>query len=415
MTTVHKKNEVPSPSLGRLAGVAPKLAPASKSFETKLARAKWESNVHSGNDYYRGKSYLHVGPNSMLAQLGADLSSIPKEGSYVLTHGEMYDYLREGLSLPQAAALHFQDESPENWVRKGNEKGVLPGSLSYAQYGEKARRVEIKNAVDALREHEVPPHVAQKMLLKGFTDEHLGGVLDMDQKIRLFERFKYQASTNENVETNAAATMDALLDGRLPFELFERSFKRTSLTSALDAVYPKKRQGASRGNQNALSESDREYLRNNPEEIVNVVAVMDGPEGKSTSFEGAYRSIRMFGVENSMKYSPRLLTREREGGVLVGVEGARIARGFVDFCRNKFYGDAGVAVSASTFDSITVFDRGGRYSNNRASYLDVIEMKEAGASDETILDLIYKQQLSGDQAVAVVKGETVASIGRGWL
>jgi hypothetical protein len=351
----------------------------------------------------------------MLAQLGADLSSIPKEGSYVLTHGEMYDYLREGLSLPQAAALHFQDESPENWVRKGNEKGVLPGSLSYAQYGEKARRVEIKNAVDALREHEVPPHVAQKMLLKGFTDEHLGGVLDMDQKIRLFERFKYQASTNENVETNAAATMDALLDGRLPFELFERSFKRTSLTSALDAVYPKKRQGASRGNQNALSESDREYLRNNPEEIVNTVAAMDGPEGQYTDFESAYKANQLFGVEAAIQYSPRLLTLEREDGSLVGIEGARLAKEFRDYADEKFKSDPSVVVSYDPYSRIRVYEPRGVNPNNKASYLDIIEMKEAGASNDVILDLIYKQQLSGDQAVAVVKGETIASIGRGWL
>jgi hypothetical protein len=415
MTTVHKKIDAPSPSLGKLAGVAPKLAPASKSFETKLARAKWESNVHGGNDHYRGKSYLHVGPKSMLAQLGADLSSIPKEGSFVLTQGEMYDYLREGLSLPQAAALHFQDQSSENWVRKGNEKGVLPGSLSYAQYGEKARRVEIKNAVDALREHEVPPHVAQKMLLRGFTDDHLGGVLDMDQKVRLFERFKYQASTNENVETNAAATIDALLDGRLPFELFEGSYKRTSLTSALDAVYPKKRQGASTVNQKALSESDREYLRDNPQEIVNTVAAMDGPEGQYTDFESAYRANRIFGPEATIQHSPRLLTLEREDGSLVGIEGARLAREFRDYADERFKSDSAVVVSYDSYSRIRVYEPRGVNPNNNASYIDIIEMKEAGASNEVILDLIYKQQLSGDQAVAVVKGETIASIGRGWL
>lgn len=415
MTTVHKKNDVPSPSLGKLAGVAPKLSPASSSFETKLIRAKWESNDHSGDDRYRGRSYLHVGPKSQLAKMGANLALIPKNGSFVLTNGEAYEYLREGLSLPQAGALHHEDSSPENWIERGNAAGALPGSLSYASYGEKARRVEIKNAVDALREHEVTPQAAQKMLLNGFNDDHLGGVLDMDQKIRLFDRFKYQASTNENVETNAAATIDALVDGRLPFELFEGSYKRTSLTSALDAVYPKKRQGASTRDRNALSDSDREYLRNNPQEIVNVVAAMDGPEGKYTDFETAYKALSLYGPEAIIAHSPRLLTLEREDGSPVGLEGARLIRDFRSFCDDKFKSDPTVAVSYDSYRYFKVYEPRGVNPNNEASYLDIVSMKEAGASNEEILDLIYTKQLSGDQALAVVRGDTVATIGRGWL
>lgn len=418
MTTVHKKNEVASPSLGRLAGVAPTLAstPKEKPFESKIATAKWEANFASGNDYYRGKSYLHTGPDSLIGRLGANISKVSKTGSFKMSQGEMYDYLREGISLPQAAVLQSQKPSPEYWVQKGTEREVLPGSLSFAQYGEKARRVEIKNAVDALREHEVPPHTAQKMLLNGFTDDHLGGVLDMDQKIRVFDRFKYQASTNENVETNAAATIDALLDGRLPFELFERDYKRVSLTAALDALYPKKRQGASSHNKSALTEDEREHLRKNPQEIVDVVAAMNGPMSQSTGFPGAYRSVSMFGVEASLKYSPLLLLTKRENGSPVGVEGARIAREFVDFCNDKFPSDSVTAVSASPFGSMTIFDRNsGSYKHERVSYVDIISMREAGASKEFIVDLIHKQQLSGSQALAVVKGETVASIGKGWL
>lgn len=417
MTTVHKKNEVASPSLGRLAGVAPTLSstPKTSPFESKMATAKWEANFASGNDYYRGKSYLHSGPDSLISRLGADLSKVSKTGSFKMSQGEMYDYLREGISLPQAAALQSQNPSPEYWVQKGTEREVLPGSLSFAHYGEKARLVEIKNAVDAFRQHEVPPHVAQKLLLNGFTDAHLGGVLDMDQKIRLFERFKYQASTNENVETNAAATIDALLDGRLPFGLFEQDFKRTSLTAALDAVYPKKRQGASSRTQESLSEAGRQYLRNNPDELVSVVAVMESPEGKYSQFEDAYKSIRVFGLEASLEYSPRLLMKQREDGALVGVEGARIARDFRNFCLDAYKDHPSIVVSASPHDGIRIVSRGDRNIDHKASYLDIIEMKEAGASNETLLDLLYTQQLSGSQAIAVIKGETVASIGKGWL
>jgi hypothetical protein len=187
------------------------------------------------------------------------------------------------------------------------------------------------------------------------------------------------------------------------------------LTSALDAVYPKKRQGASRGNQNALSESDREYLRNNPEEIVNTVAAMDGPEGQYTDFESAYKANQLFGVEAAIQYSPRLLTLEREDGSLVGIEGARLAKEFRDYADEKFKSDPSVVVSYDPYSRIRVYEPRGVNPNNKASYLDIIEMKEAGASNDVILDLIYKQQLSGDQAVAVVKGETIASIGRGWL
>lgn len=416
MTTVHKKDEATSPSLGKLAAMAPKLPAAqSKSFEAKVATAKWVSHSSSGNDYYRGKSYLHVGPQSQIANMGADLSRVSKEGSLKMTQGDMYDYLREGLSLPQAAALHSQDPSPENWVQKGNERGALPGSLSYAQYGEKARRIEVKNAVDTLREHEVSPQVAQKMLLNGFTDDHLGGVLDMDQKIRLFDRFKYQASTNENVETNAAATMDALLDGRLPFELFEQGYRRTSLTSAMDAVYPKKRQGASARDKNALSDSDREYLRDNPQEIVNVVAAMDGDEGKYSNFEASYKALRLYGAKAVIDNSPSLLTLEREDGSLVGVEGARLARDFRDYCAEKFKDNPAVVVAYDPYSRFRVYEPRGMNLGTKASYLEIIEMKEAGASHEAIIELLYTQQLSGDQALAVVRGETVASIGRGWL
>ena len=418
MTTVHKKDEAASPSIGRLAGIAPTLSssPKTNSFESKMRTVKWEGNVASGNDYYYGgKSSLHSGSDSLISRLGVDISKVSREGSFKMSQGEIYDYLREGLSLPQAAVLHSQDPSPERWIQKGTEKELLPGPLSFAYYGEKARPVEIKKAVDALRQHEVTPQVAQKLLLNGFTDDHLGGVLDMDQKIRLFNRFRYQASSRANVETNAAATIDALLDGKLPFELFDRDYKRTSLTAALDAVYPKKRQNSSSRNQNALSESGREYLRNNPDEIINIISVMEGPNGGQTDFEKAYRSIQIFGLEDSLAYSPRLLLTRREDDALVGVEGVRIARDFDSFCQDAAKNDPSMVVSITPYSGVHVFGRGGKYIDNRTSYTHVIAMKEAGASNEKILDLIYTQQLSGSQALAVVRGETVASIGKGWL
>lgn len=418
MTTVHKKTDITSPSLGKLAGIQPKLAPASKkgaSFEAKQVTVKWDVDFSGGDDHYRGKSHLAAHMGSLISRMGVNVSRLGKSGSVKISQGEMYEYLREGISLPQAAALQSQDPSPENWIKKGIQNDILPGSLSFAQYGANARRVEIKNAVDALREHEVSPHVAQRMLKNGFNDAHLGGVLDLDQKVRLFERFKYQASTNENVETNAAATLNALLDGRLPFELFEKDYTRSSLTSALDAIYPKKRQGASSRDQNSLTEDEREHLRKNPHEIVDVVAAMNGPESQSVSFRAAYDSVSKFGLEESLKYSPLLLLTKREDGSLVGVEGARIARDFVDYCKEKF-SDTITAVSDSPFGSMKVFDRNsGVYEKEEASYVDIISMREAGASRDTIIDLIHKQRLSGSQALAVVKGQTTASIGKGWL
>ena len=421
MTTVHKKNDAPSPALGRLAGLAPKIAAAPKksSFESKLATAKWEASGKdawrdNGNDYYLGKSEVRISESSHLARMGANWSSVGRGGSIKMTQGEIYDYLREGIGIAEAAALQSMDPSPERWTERGNANGALPGPLSYASYGDKARLVGIKNAVDALREHEVKPQVAQRLLLNGFNDDHLGGVLTMDQKIKLFDRFKYQASMNEGVETNASATMDALMDGRLPYELFEGKYDRPSLTAALDCLYPKKRQGAIRSREK-FDDEGREYLKENPQEIVNVVAAMESGERKC-SFEEAYRSVRKYGAEASKEYTPLLLMMKREDGSELGVSGARFALEFRDYCKELLGDDQSVTVGG--YDrNIYVKDRSEiiNLHTRQSGYNHIAEMREAGANNEQVLDLIYKQRLNGTQALAVVRGDAVPSLGTGWL
>ena len=407
--------------MGKLAGVAPTLvsAPSKDSFENKKVTAKWEPSGKdawrdNGNDHYLGKSEVRVNEKSHLARMGANWSAVGRGGAIKMTQGEVYDYLREGIGIAEAAALQSLDPSPERWTERGNANGALPGPLSYASYGDKARLVGIKNAVDALREHEVKPQVAQRLLLNGFNDDHLGGVLTMDQKIQLFDRFKYQASMNEGVETNASATIDALLDGRLPYELFEGKYDRPSLTAALDCLYPKKRQGAVRG-RGKFHDEGREYLKENPQDIVNVVAAMESGERKC-SFEEAYRSVRKYGAEASKEYTPLLLMMKREDGSELGVDGARLALEFNEYCKELLGGDDSITVGG--YDrNIYVKDRSEIIQLNarQSSYSQIAEMREAGASNEQVLDLIYKQRLNGAQALAVVRGDSVPSLGTGWL
>lgn len=416
MTTVHKKDGVASPSLGRLSGLAPTLpsSPVRKSNDGKPFTARWEA---SGISYYAGKNALPMGEKSLLVRMGVPLPASGTSQSTKMDYGQAYEYMSAGISLPEAGYLHSLNPSADSWTQNPKYQNALPGTLSYVQYGSRSRRVEITEAVQALREHGVEPRTAQKMLMNGFSDSHLGGVLSIDQKVELFSRFKHQASVDEKKETNAAATLDALLDGRLPYEMFERKFRKTTLTAALDAIYPSKRSG-SFGSE--LDDEDREKFHRSPELILETAEEYEKETRSGVTFSGLYKANQLFGPEACREYSPRLLTMRRGDGSFLGIEGARHASEFREYAKNKFGGggyNSPVLVSVHNPDAISVHDRDG-YNfrpDTQVSYVDIAEMREMGADNEQILDLIYKQRLNGPQAKAILTGDTVPALGKGWL
>lgn len=393
MTTVHKK--LPGDS----AAVSSKLAQAKPSVATSGAPSVHPNDKKQLKVAWRGED---LATSKTLTRLGLFVER-QEVGARKMPHSEIYEYLKLGIPLGEAAYL--ADIMPlENWKKEPGFSEVIPGSLGYVQYGKRDRIAEISNAVAFMQEHGIAPRIAQKMLVNGFMDHHIEGVLTPAQLERLFVRFKYQPSVDAGKDTNTAVTIDALVEGRIPFEAIERGFTRTLLTDATDSLYPRGKR-----HQAELSDEDREYLISHPEEIVPTI---NAAHKSKCDFSTAYVAVKEFGAEACDRYSPPVMASKREDGSYVGVDGAeRIAQCIKHF-DSKF---SGTKISVRSYEPTVFHVDEGYKTIAEIRCAELLDLLDAGASPDRIMELLTTGKYTPQQMLAVVRGDAVASLAEGWL
>lgn len=405
-TTVHKRSGAPAPSARSLAGAKPSLggnaAPTKRKSDSKIVTVPYSIGEYSVEPNTRPDSFLARAGLTEAATYGKSVTD-----STSMTVGEMYEFIRLGITKHEAAYLMRDGATLEELQQNPEFMAALPGTLAETRPG---KCLSVENIVDYLHEWGTPPAKVTHLLSNGLRDVHFeNSVLEPEETIRVFDRFKYQYSAT-GAETNAMVTIDALLDGRLPYELMQEGFERTTLTMASDALYPRKRGFGTE----SLTDAERAHLQANPEEIVRTVRALNEIENRrNRDFVKTYRSIREYGYESTVQYTPDLLLMRPGGGEPLGIEGAEQVRAFV----NSFSDH--MSRSTVTFQDVQatagyMYPRETRTSVD-IEYEDIALMQREGASNEQIAKLLETGTLSSSQALALMRGDAVPAMVEGWL
>lgn len=412
ITTVHKRNGFPAAGAGKLGSLKPTIKQAPRAAVSKVPFSTKS-----------GTKMISLGQHSFLARAGLDadakrlLDSMGGEGSVEMDDELLYEYLRLGIRPSYAAVLHLlSDGDLEKLKADPKFAAALPGDLGTTMRwgGSTITGNEIGGVIDFMSEAGVKPSKISTALSNNLNDERMkDNILAPEQLADLFARFTYSVSKNEKKGTNASRLMDAVMDGRLPYDLIDKGngVDRTTSSLAVDALYPKTKQ-----HRGYLSDDQRKRLLDDPQMIVDSARVISKHGIHWTkSYATAPKAIDQFGVEACMEYHPEEMLKKRFDGEFIGPEGARAmkeVRGILDAkvmspdATNRQYinrGEGCILLSGNGVRDVEIYTE------------DIAEIASHGYSAEQIADSILDKRLNSREILAVFSGKTIPTIAEGWL
>lgn len=412
-TTVHKRAAPVSKSASSLTGIKPTVAPSQKRKPAvnpnKKVMVEWQSLAWGNKAVDTGtESFLH---RAGLAEQVKRIHQKTRSGKQDIELWELYEFLRNGISPSEGAMLHVLGIGADRLSTDPSFRNALPGNLSRIVKKGRNETVSVTSVVDLMQEHGVNPKKAAAILANGLNDEHYENtVLEPKELLDLFDRFKYQHSVNAEKSTVSSNTLDAVMDGRLPFGMVDKAngIDRPTASMALNLLYPESDKHAG-----VLSDAHRQELLRNPDLVVQVAAVMSKRRIKNNdAFSQTADAIKTYGYENCMEFDPGLMNATLSDGSVVGPDGARQVDEFLNYfntsgnvrIRNNYRnkGVTGELVSPPAYKGIVI------------NYADLVELRRAGASNEDMNDL-FERGLDPQQAMAVVNKETITAVAEGWL
>ena len=422
LTTVHKNVGKSATSSTALASVKPTLGgtvSTKKTAERKPVNIKW-----SAGDRY-SSSTVYVTQNGFLKRSGiADAyistGKFASDQSTKLSWEDAYEYLRLGFNLKEAALLETI-KPREQWMRDEKFTAELPADNARRATKSGVRLLPQDKTIDLMKGEGVTPQKASKLLASGLCDDHLErSVLAPHEMFSLFERFTYQPSIDPDKDTNAAMTMDALNEGKLPFELAASTeADRSSMTAVLNELYPptSKRRSA-RMIDHGLSAQEREEAIRNPEKISQLVFIASkykSGRDRINDLSSAYRAMEKFGFEACLQHHPHLVSHKLASGEHVGREGALRVQEFKDELGRWMTDGPGSELGKVHVGALVST----AFLNNNGSVeidsRDVAEMQEIGMANSQIIDILIKDRFDSGRALAVAQGKVRPAISEGWL
>lgn len=415
VTTVHKRNGVPVPSVSRLGSIKPTVgAPQPKP-------SKAVSKVRYSATKYGSTNSLSLGDLSFLARAGLQdraknlLEKIGDEGTVDMPDEALYDYLRLGIEPAEAAILHtLSGGDLEKLKRNKAFKDALPGNLASQRVwgGGDVDDKGITEVVDYLAGAGVKPSKIAAALRNNLNNENLArSVLEPQELAELFARFTYSLSKNEERGTAASRTMDALSDGRLPIILADRKtgVDRPVITTMLEAMYPKNK--AERG---LMSEGERnDLLASDPEILLHIAKVLEKHNLRGGDVASTQAAVRQFGAEACIAYDPQVLAAKHSDGTVLGVEGAQNALRFIENVQAQL--NKGGRIHLSKWGTGTEY----RYWDNGETVMlnvaDLSDLHRLGYSEAEIKRMTIDNKMDSHRVVAIKVGNTVPVISEGWL
>ena len=409
VTTVHRRLNAVQSKTSSLSGIKPSLAPQPSPKNPsvdKIVKMKWKPSNES----------LPLSEGSFLDRVGLAewVKEVePNQQGHEMTRGEVFDFMKLGVTFHEAAALHQYGGNVDQWMDKPEFQNALSGIK---------RKVDLTETMELLKVNGVTINKAAKVVRNGLSDEHVKrSVLAPHELVTLFDRFKYQRSTNPDDTTNSTETMDAFIDGRLPFNLVEdMDASKSTITAVLYALYPpdKKKRSAVPLESQTLTDSARQELLSDSEKLSQTILVMSRYSDSSTgerlrNITETLDAIHEFGFDACMKHHPSLLSSRLSNGEAVGETRADEAK----LCA--------AAMEDMESGAMPVLRRYPFHLSARAYaedhgwmqiyYSDVAEFQLMGKTTEEIHDLLFNGWIDSNKALAIAQNQVLPVVSDGWL
>lgn len=385
-TTVHKKTAAVSPSSAALATVRPALASAKKKQEkgvrveymmTQMPANEgllWEMGTGLGTHKYG----LGVDPDGFRSGSGG--------GSSILTMSEMFRYMRHGATFHEAARLS-RFKNIDEWEQ--DEDFQRASALCHTKF---------EKTIDLVESKDMKIGDAFKLLGNGISDELLErSILTEEQTLSIFKRFKYTHFTASKTANETPAMVNALLDGRLPYAVFDGGYDKINVTKMCKELF------GSTNKKVELTEDERNDLLSNPETITLVLDLI-ASQKQINSYEDpfrntglTYRAFKHFGEEAVRRFRPEILLSERRDGSLMGLDGAVTAYTFMDYCSSE------AGMRCRHYSPVDFNAKRADGSGFSIKLADAADLAHAGLDDATIVHLLADLNLTVDQALEQAK------------
>jgi hypothetical protein len=304
-----------------------------------------------------------------------------------ITLSELIGYLGHGATYHEAAYLN-RIKGLEEWER--DERFQRAAERCPNQFD---------NVIAAIESRKMKPNEIFKLLENGVTDALLeSSTLTEDQTLNVFSRFKYSHHTASKTSNEIPAMIDALLDGTLPYGVFDGGYEKASVTKMCKELF------GNPGKKSEFTEAEREEIRSSPETIELLLALTDHHNknrhendvyGAYRAFGETYRAVKQFGKKAVSEFHPQLLQGKLSDGSVMGVEGARTARGFVQYCEDK----TPFELNQYAVTSLTARDQRDAYGRSSGSRFtveltEVVEMSRAGVTDAAMVHCLTDLKMS---------------------
>jgi hypothetical protein len=417
LTTVHRRTDATVSKASSLAGIKPSLpqktAPSAKSADDKVVKVKWKISQGS----------LPMSDNSFLTRAGlADsvLAAEIKPNGHQMTRGEVFEFMKLGLTFSEAAALHQIGGPLDEWMEDESFRSALPGDQARVLVKGGERTVALDETMELLKREGVSLNKAAKLVRNGLSDEILQrSVLAPHEIFALFSRFSYQTSINPDVTTNSAATMDALNEGLLPFDLVENmDADKSTMTTVIYALYPpeKKRASSVPLPSDTISEAVRQELIADHEKLSQTIMVMSKYsniyQDRLRSIDETLSAIKEFGYEACLKNHPNLLNYKLSNGERVGPERLDEAKASARSVADIFEPDVKSSTVYPTAVEVKVH-KDKEWLSLR--YTDIAEFNLMGASKEEIFEKTIGAGMDSNRALAIAQKRVSPAVSSGWL
>jgi len=406
LTTVHKRAEGTSRGNSALGNVKPSLGVT-------------VSDMHT----IKPKKLPVLSDSVRLAQLFGALITNEEIEAFVSPTGrstvqmsddEIYDGLRKGFTIQDAAALKSIGISLDEIMERTKDSYVQGGSLDIAVGRKGIRyRTEISGALERLQASGTSPAEAEKMIINGLQDGHLDRALNDDQIKELFSKWRFRSAVQayEHGPVELDDVIDGFVSGRLPFDLINH--KMANLKNSESELYDLYERKFNRDGR-SLYTPDAELAErlSDPDYRVRLV------DKAATAMPGEYRPlvaldklVQGHGMEVLELNDPRMaaMTIYVSPGVNreCGVEAAKYVERVLDLAKEETGGDLWGS-SSKRHESQGAVQANGVYLRN----WELLDLYERGVPAEESYDLLVKHKLSREQIIVAREtgvGSTLAS------
>jgi hypothetical protein len=343
-----------------------------------------------------------------------------KPNGHQMTRGEVFEFMKLGLTFSEAGALHQIGGPLDEWMDNESFRDALPGDQARVLIKGGERTVALDETMELLKREGVSLNKAAKLVRNGLSDEILQrSVLAPHEIFALFSRFSYQTSINPDVTTNSAATMDALNEGLLPFDLVENmDADKSTMTTVIYALYPpeKKRASSAPLPSDTISEPVRQELIADHEKLSQTVIVMSKYSSiyanRLESIDDTLSAIKEFGFDACLKNHPNLLNYNLSNGESVGVDRLNKAKASAKEVADIFESDVKSSKVYPTATEIKVYKDKEWLS---LSYTDIAEFNLMGVSKEEIFEKTIGAGMDSNRALAIAQKRVSPAVSSGWL